>query len=123
MNSILAKSSETRANNIQNTKPAETIETAGSLASNQFHSLFETNVYDVFTTNNPFSVDYSQYSDSGESVAYTGGFLSSFSNAVSTLSTSSGFSSGASFAGGSCGGFAGSSSCSTSSGGGFSSVC
>ena len=103
MNSILAKSSETRANNIQNTKPAETIETAGSLASNQFHSLFETNVYDVFTTNNPFSVDYSQYSDSGESVAYTGGFLSSFSNAVSSSissATSSGSGGGGGFSGG-----------------------
>ena len=122
MNGILAKTSEERANNIRNTKQSESIETAGSLAMNQFHSLFETNSYDEFSTSNPFAVDYSQYSDSGETVAYSG-FLSSFSNAVSTLSTSTGFSSttcssagastcsGAS-SGGSCGG-----------GGGFSSVC
>ena len=60
MNGILAKSSEERTNNIRSTKPAESIETAGSLAMNQFHSLFETNTYDEFSTNNPFSVDYTQ---------------------------------------------------------------
>lgn len=123
MNGILAKTSEDRTNNIRSTKPAESIETAGSLAMNQFHSLFETNSYDEFSTNNPFSVDYSQYSDSGETVAYSG-FLSSFSNAVSTLSTTTGFSSGGTSAA-SCGGFSGGASAggSCGSGGGFSSVC
>ena len=62
----------------------------------------------------------SQYADSGESVAYTGGFLSSFSNAVSTLSSSGSFSDGGSFSGASCG-FSGGS-CGASSGG-FTSVC
>lgn len=120
MNGILAKSSENRTNNIQSSRPAETIETAGSLAMKQFYSLFEANTYDEFTTNNPFSVDYSQYSDSGETVAYTGGFLSSFSNAVSTLSSSGSFSVSAA----SCGGFSGASSGgSCGGGGGFSSVC
>ena len=123
MNGILAKTSEDRTNNIRSTKPAESIETAGSLAMNQFHSLFETNSYDEFSTNNPFSVDYSQYSDSGETVAYSG-FLSSFSNAVSTLSTTAVFSSGGTSAA-SCGGFSGGGSAggSCGSGGGFSSVC
>ncbi len=123
MNGILAKTSEDRTNNIRSTKPAESIETAGSLAMNQFHSLFETNSYDEFSTNNPFSVDYSQYSDSGETVAYSG-FLSSFSNAVSTLSTTTVFSSGGTSAA-SCGGFSGGASAggSCGSGGGFSSVC
>ncbi len=116
MNNIAAKSSETRTNNIRSTRPAESVETAGSLAMNQYHSLFETNVYDVFSTSNPFAVDYSQYSDSGDTVAYTGGFLSNFSNAVSTLSSSS--SGAASFSGASCAG----TSCGSSSGG-FTSFC
>ena len=120
MNNIASKSSEARTNNIRSSKPAESIETAGSLAMNQFHSLFETKVYDVFSTSNPFAVDYSQYTDSGETVAYTGGFLSSFSNAVSTLTSSGSFSDSGSFSGASCG-FSGGS-CGTSSGG-FTSVC
>ncbi len=125
MNGILTNSSEARANNINNTKQTESVETAGSLAMNQFHSLFETKVYDMFTSSNPFAVDYSQYSESGNTVAYTGGFLSSFSNAVSTLSSgsiSSTSASSGSFASASCGGFSGAS-CSSSGGGGFSSVC
>ena len=121
MNNIAARSSEPRANNINN-RPAETVETAGSLAMNQFHSLFETNVYDVFSSSNPFSVDYSQYSDTGAAVAYTGGFLSSFSNAVSTLTSSGSFSNSGAFSGASCGGGFSGSSCSGSSGG-FTSVC
>ena len=114
MNDILANSSQTRTNNIRSSKPSETIETAGSLAMNPFSSLFETKVYDMFSSSNPFSVDYSQYSDCGESVAYSGGFLGDFSNAVSTLSSEGGFS------GGDCG-FS-SASCGASSGS-FSSVC
>lgn len=115
MNGIASKSSEAKTNNIRSTRPAESVETAGSLAMNQFHSLFSTNVYDMFTTDNPFAVDYSQYSESGETIAYTGGFLSSFSNAVSTLSSTTSsfnstdcgasFSSGTSSSTGSCGGF------------------
>ncbi len=124
MNGILAKTSEDRTNNIRSTKPAESVETAGSLAMNVFHSLFETNSYDEFSTSNPFAVDYSQYSDAGETVAYSG-FLSSFSNAVSTLSSTTNFTSGTSSAGASCGGFSGGASAggSCGGGGGFSSVC
>ncbi len=122
MNNIASKSSETRTNNIRSSKPAESVETAGSLAMNQFHSLFETKVYDVFSTSNPFAVDYSQYTDSGETVAYTGGFLSSFSSAISTLSSGGSFSDGASFSSASCGGGFAGASCSGSSGG-FTSVC
>lgn len=123
MNNIAAKSSEARTNNIRSSKPAESIETAGSLAMYQQHSLFETRVYDVFSTSNPFAVDYTQYSDSGETVAYTGGFLSSFSNAVSTLTSSGSFSDcSSSTSTASCGtGFSGAS-CGASSGG-FTSVC
>lgn len=121
MNNIASKSSETRSNGLLSNKPAESIETAGSLAMNKPHSLFETRVYDVFSSSNPFSVDYSQYSSSGDTTGYSGGFLASFSSAVSTLSSStSSFSSGASAASCSGGGFSGGS---CSSGGGFSSVC
>lgn len=112
MKSIL-ENYQNRANDVRNTRPAETAETAGTLAMHEYHSLFETDVYDTFTTANPFAVDYSMYSDSGESVAYSG-FLSSFSNAVSTISSESGFSSASFTGGGDCGGY---------SSGGFSSVC
>lgn len=124
MNNISSKSSETMANNnIRSIKPSESVETAGSLASNQVHSLFKTNVYDVFSPSNPFSVDYSQYTSSGETVAYTGGFLSSFSSAVSTLTSSGGsFTGNTTTAGASCGGGFSAGSCGGSSGG-FSSVC
>ncbi len=123
MNNIASKSSETRTNNIRSTKPSESVETAGSLAMYQQHSLFETRVYDMFSTSNPFAVDYTQYSDSGETVAYTGGFLSSFSNAVSTLTSSGSFSDSSSSAStASCGGGFSGASCGTSSGG-FTSVC
>ena len=54
MNNIASKSSETRTNNIRSTRPAESVETAGSLAMYQQHSLFETRVYDMFSTSNPF---------------------------------------------------------------------
>ena len=123
MNDILANSSQTRTNNIRSTKPSESIETAGSLAMNQFHSLFETKVYDMFSSSNPFAVDYAQYADCGDTVAYNGGFLGGFSSAVSTLSSEGGFSSsdGGSFSGGDCGFSGASSSCGSS--GSFSSVC
>ena len=123
MNNIASKSSETRTNNIRSTKPSESVETAGSLAMYQQHSLFETRVYDMFSTSNPFAVDNTQYSDSGETVAYTGGFLSSFSNAVSTLTSSGSFSDSSSSAStASCGGGFSGASCGASSGG-FTSVC
>ena len=123
MNNIASKSSETRTNNIRSTRPAKSVETAGSLAMYQQHSLFETRVYDMFSTSNPFAVDYTQYSDSGETVAYTGGFLSSFSNAVSTLTSSGSFSDSSSSASTtSCGGGFSGASCGASAGG-FTSVC
>lgn len=120
MNGILSKSSESRSHNVRNTRPRESVETAGSLAMNTFHSLFEVNTYDMFITDSPFAIDYSMYSDCGETVAYSG-FLSSFSNAVSVIS--SGFSDGG-FSGGGfsdCG-FSGAS-CGASSGGSFTSFC
>jgi len=119
MNGILAKSSEQRANKsnrAENNKPVQSVETAGSLAMWQ-QSLLMANLYDSFETGNPFTVDYSMYSFdlAGDSIAY-GGFLSSFSNAVSTLG---GFSEGgfASAGGGFSSGFSG------GGGGGFTSFC
>lgn len=96
-------------------KPAETVETAGSLAMLFENGLMTMGQYDEFISSNPFSVDYSMYTTSeGDDSIAMGGFLSSFSNAVSTLGgfTGGGFSGG--FSAGSCG------SC---GGGGFSSVC
>lgn len=111
MNGILAKSSDTKLHGVLSPKNTESIETAGSLAMNVFHSLFENNSYDEFSTNNPFAVDYSLYADCGEVTAY-GGFLESFSSAISTLSDC-----------GSAGSFSdgGFSSCASS--GGFTSFC
>lgn len=116
MNSILSGSSERKSIGLLGTRPNESVETAGSLAMNNFHSLFEVNTYDMFSTSNPFSVDYSLYADYGESVAYSG-FLSDFANAYSTISQgfSDGGFSGSFSSGGDCG-FSGS--C-----GGFTSVC
>ena len=125
MNNISSKTETMANNNIRSTKPSESIETAGSLASSQPQSLFKTNVYDVFSSSNPFSVDYTQYASSGETVAFGGGFLSSFSSAVSTLTSA-----GSSFTGGTATASAGTASCgggfsggSCGSSGGFSSVC
>lgn len=122
MNGIFGKSTENKSIGLFGTRPSESVETAGSLAmNNQFHSLFSTNVYDVFSSSNPFVVDYSQYSDCSDCVAYNG-FLNSFSNAISTISGFGGFSDGGfsagSFSSGDCGG---SSSCGSS--GGFTSFC
>lgn len=113
MNGILSQSSDNnKLHGILSAKNPEAVETAGSLAMNTFNSLFDADIYDMFTTDNPFAVDYTMYSDCGETVAYSG-FLNSFSNAVSVIS--SGISDGG-FSGGDCGG------CSASSGG-FTSFC
>lgn len=115
MNGITNKSSS-RANQTESTRPVKTVETAGSLAMNSAFDYFSVNVYDSFTSSNPFAVNYAQYSEStsGETVAY-GGFLSDFSNAVSTL--------GASFSSGSGGAVSCTSSGGGCSGGGFTSFC
>jgi len=115
MNGILAKSSENKLHGVLSPKNTESVETAGSLAMNTFHSLFAVNNYDEFSSSNPFAVDYSMYSDCGDYVADSG-FLSSFANAVSVISSDGGFTGGASV-GGNCG----FSSCGSS--GGFTSVC
>lgn len=108
MNSILnGKHSENRLQGVLSPRKSnESVETAGSLAMNVYHSLFSNDCYDEFSTNNPFAVDYSLYS--GETVAYNG-FLSDFSNAMSVLD-------------GGCSSFSDGGFCSASSGG-FSSVC
>lgn len=111
MNGILAKSSENKLHGVISPKNPEAVETAGSLAMNTF-SLFAVNNCDEFSSSNPFAVDYSMYSDCGDYVA-DGGFLASFSNAVSVI----GFD-GSSF---STGGDCGFSSCGSS--GGFTSFC
>ena len=117
MNGILSNSNpENKLQGILCSKSKESVETAGSLAFGIFHSLFEGECYDEFSSSNPFAVDYSLYSDCGDYVAYSG-FLNSFANAVSTLSSFSSDGSFASVGGGDFGG--GCSSCS----GGFTSVC
>lgn len=116
MNGILAKSSQNKLHGVLSPKNPESVETAGSLAMNVFHSLFEDNSsFDEFSSSNPFAVDYSLYADCGDCIA-DNGFLSSFSNAVSVIGSDGGsFSSGGDcgFSGASCG----------ASSGGFTSVC
>lgn len=105
MNNITSQGLQDRtANQIAAHKPIESVETAGSLAI-ATKSLFSTNVYDVFSSSNPFAVDYSQYANVGGETSSESGFLSNFSSAVSVLG-------GASAAGG-----ATASSCGASSGG------
>lgn len=123
MNSVNARSSN-RANHANNNRPSQSVETAGSLAMMGNRSWLSGNIYDSFISSNPFSVDYSQYSNvsnSDGSVAYAG-FFGSVSNAMSTMG-GSGSSSGFSDCSG--GGFSGASSGASSGGssGGFTSVC
>ncbi len=96
-------------------KPSEIVETSGSLAMLFSDGLLTMGQYDEFIASNPFAVDYSMYSTT-EGSDVSGGFLASFSNAISTLG-------GASF-GGFCGGSSGCGGFSSGGGGGgFSSVC
>ena len=112
MNGILSNNnSDNKLHGLLAPKSKDPIETAGSLAMNVFHSLFEVNCYDEFSSSNPFFVDYSLYSDCGDTVAYSG-FLSDFANAASIIGTGcESVSSG--------GGF----DCGSSCGGGFTSFC
>ena len=90
MNGILSnKNPENRLHGVLCPKTPDSVETAGSLAMGLFQGLFSDNNYDEFFSSNPFAVDYSLYADCGECVAYDG-FLSSFSNAMSTLNASDG---------------------------------
>lgn len=114
MNGISNKSSN-RASQTESVKPVKTVETAGSLAMNSAFDYFSVNVYDSFSSSNPFAVNYTQYTDSAEgSTVACGGFLSDFSNAVSTLCASSSGSAATASCGSSSGGC---------SGGGFTSFC
>ena len=99
-------------------KPAEAVETAGSLAMLFESGLMTMGQYDEFISSNPFAVDYSMYttSEGGDTVAM-GGFLGSFANAVSTLGGFSGGGFSGGFSAGGCGGG------SCGGGGGFSSDC
>lgn len=112
MNGIFNNKAENQLLGVLAPKSKESVETAGSLAMNVFHSLFEVNTYDEFSSSNPFIVDYSQYSDCGDEVS-CGGFLSAFSNAVSILGGADGVSA-SSF---------GCSDCGSYSSGSFTSVC
>lgn len=109
MHSPKNRAAKSNQSNKTDNRPTPSVETAGSLALWQ-QGLLMANLYDSFEGNNPFAVDYSMYSFVGEGVVAEGGFLSSFSNAVSTLGDSG-------FGGFSDGGFSGASS------GGFASVC
>lgn len=115
MNIATRRQQAERTNN--SSKPVETVETAGSLAlmpMGQKAEYLAMNSYDSFTSSNPFTVDYSNYADYGDS-SIDGGFLSSFSSAISTI----GFNGAAGAATASCGG----GSFSSGSCGGFSSFC
>ncbi len=101
MNGIFNNKTENQLLGVLAPKSKDPVETAGSLAMNVFHSLFEVNTYDEFSSSNPFMVDYSLYSDCGDEIAY-GGFLSAFSNALSTLGSAECVSA-ASFGGFDCG--------------------
>lgn len=109
-----SKTSSTRKNSGINNP----VENSGILAksNNPVKSLLAANEYDIYMFSQQAEVDYSQYSDFGNDVAYSG-FMSSFANAYSTLGECSGdtssFSSVSSFGG----------DCSCSSCGSFSSVC
>lgn len=103
---------ERAAKTSESHKPSQAVETSGSLAMLFENGLMTIAQYDEFIASNPFSVDYSAYA--GEDSVAWGGFLSSFSNAVSTLGEAGG-ASFSGFAGGACAG----GSCS----GGFTSVC
>ena len=110
MDGIINKSANRTSKN-DSVKPAKTVETAGSLAMNSAFDYFSVNTYDTFSTNNPFAVNYENYASDGSYTVADNGFLSDFSNAVSTLG------------GATCGGGAVSCGSSSSSGGGFTSFC
>ncbi len=92
------------------------VENSGILANGgyQVKSLLAANEYDIYMFSQQAEIDYSQYSDYGSDIAYSG-FMSSFADAYSTLGdySSDSFSSVSSFGG----------DCSCSSCGSFSSVC
>jgi len=88
MNGITNKSAN-RTNHNESVKPAKTIETAGSLAMNSAFNYFSVNTYDTFSSSNPFAVNYANYANVGGETIASSGFLSDFSNAVSTLGTCS----------------------------------
>lgn len=60
----------------ENSKPVQTVETAGSLAMNKsYFNPFAIDTYDSFSTNNPFAVNYADYAAAGgETVACATGF-------------------------------------------------
>ncbi len=126
MNGINSKSSA-RANKTSKTNsPVKSIETAGSLAmhnNNPFAGLFSTPLYDMFSSSNPFAVDYTQYgTGEGSYVAYnSGGFWGGFYSAFASTSGDCGGFAGGFSDGGGCGAV---SSCSSGGcGGGFTSFC
>ena len=111
MNGIFNDRTDNKLHGLLAPRNKESVETAGSLAMNVFHSLFEVNTYDEFTSSNPFAIDYSLYSDSAEIIAYDG-FWSGITNAAATVTgdCSASFTGGGDCSGASCSG-------------GFTSVC
>src|SRR5574344_568867 len=141
MNGINSKTTHSTATH--NSKHVQSVETAGSLAmntQNPFAGVLSTPLMDVFSSSNPFIVDYAQYANCNyvpsDCAAAASGFLGGFESAVSTLGSTdcasssdgtgacaasdggfAGASAGAaSFAGASCGG-------GDCGGGSFTSVC
>ena len=97
MNGILSKSPKS-ANAIRtntNRPHIKSVETAGSLAMmnyNPFAGMLSTPLGDMFSSSNPFSVDYEQWAMSNYVPSDCIGFLGGFENALSTISSSEGFS-------------------------------
>lgn len=108
-----------------NSKPVESVETAGSLAYINPFNYFATNSYDTFDSSNPFApaVNYANYSDCGGETVATSNFMAGFASAVATVGTDCGGVSD--FGGGACVSIsAGSSDCGGGcSSGGFTSFC
>lgn len=116
-NNIFARTSSQNRNQANSVKsrPAETAETAGSLAMNSQKSYLAMNSYDLFTPSSPYSlnIDFSNYANVNNSGNHSmsssnGGFWNSFANAIAVVGTdcTGGFAGGGASvsSGASCGG-------------------
>ena len=94
------------------------VENSGILANKSTGtiSLLDANEYDIYMFSQQADIDYSQYTDDGGYYLSSIGFMSEYSEAISSMGSDSSISS----FGGDCGGASYSCSCSSGS---FSSVC
>ena len=129
MNSITGNSNEVAAAAATSKNKSKSVETTGSIASNNYQSLFDIPVtnYDMFVPTNPFSlnIDYGNYQDqANHTLANNSTFMQGWANAMAALSECCDSMGGFSFGGASASiaSSGGSSIGSCSSGGGFTSV-